>query len=550
MTLHPKNESDIPAETIRVARAAFPKGNVYMMMRDHLGQIYHDQDFQTLFRADCGQSGLSPGQLALITIMQFAEGLTDRQAADAVRARLDWKYALGLELTDCGFDYSVLSEFRGRLLTWGREHQLLDEMLKQCQQRGWIKTRGKARTDSTSVLAAIRQLNRIECCGETLRRVLNDLATVAPEWLLAQVTPDWFDRYGARFEQYRLPKTKTLQQQLALTIGEDGHQLLSALDEEQTVEWLKQLPSVEILRQVWVQQYYLQAEKLSWRQETDLPPNKLLIVSPYDPEVRNRTKRDTNWTGYAVHLTETCDEDTPNLITHVETTPATTHDGAITDKIHQALAAKELLPAEHLMDTSYVDAQHLVNSHSDYGIELIGPVTPDSSWQAKAQQGFDISCFAVEWDAQRVVCPAGLPSQAWRTRLDDYGNQVIEVRFNRYDCAACASRQQCTRAQKEPRLLKLRPQKLHEALHSARVRQTTAEFKQRYAKRAGVEGTLSQGTRRFELRRCRYFGLAKTRLQHVATATAMNLTRLVTWLQGLPSAKTRFSRLAAIAPTA
>lgn len=118
MTLHPKNEWIIPAETVRVARAAFPKGNVYMMMRDQLGQFYYDQDFQTLFRGDCGQSALSPGQLALITIMQFAEGLTDRQTADAVRGRLDWKYALGLELTDCGFDFSVLSEFRDRLLAW------------------------------------------------------------------------------------------------------------------------------------------------------------------------------------------------------------------------------------------------------------------------------------------------------------------------------------------------------------------------------------------------------------------------------------------------
>lgn len=202
------------------------------------------------------------------------------------------------------------------------------------------------------------------------------------------------------------------------------------------------------------------------------------------------------------------------------------------------------------MDTAYVDAQHLVTSQSNYEIELIGPVTLDSSWQAKAQQGFDISCFAVDWEAQTVVCPAGKLSQAWRSRLDDYGNQVIEVRFNRDDCAACTRRQQCTHAKKEPRLLKLRPQKLHEALQAARLRQTTAEFKQRYAERAGVEGTLSQGTRCFDLRRCRYLGLAKTHLQHVAIAAAMNLTRLVSWLQGMPTSKTRVSRFAALAPTA
>jgi len=549
MTLHPKNEWVIPMETAKVARAAFPKGNVYMMMRDQLGQFYRDEYFTTLFRADCGQSALSPGQLALITLMQFAEGLTDRQAADAVRGRLDWKYALGLELTNSGFDFSVLSEFRERLVAKGREHQLLDEILNICQQQGWLKSRGKARTDSTHVLGAIRQLNRIECCGETLRRALNDLATVVPSWLSAMVTPDWFDRYGVRFEQYRLPKTKTQQQKLATQIGADGHYLLSLIDEDPTMGWLKQIPSVEILRQVWVQQYYLCGEKLRWRQQKDLPPNKLLIVSPYDPEVRYRTKRDTHWTGYAVHLTETCDEDTPNLITHVETTPATTHDGAITDKIHQDLALKELLPAEHLMDTAYVDAQHLVTSKDNYDVELIGKVPPDSSWQAKANQGFDISCFAVDWEAHSVKCPAGKSSGAWRPRQDDYGNEVVEVRFNRHDCAACTNRPQCTRAVKEPRLLKLRPQKLHEALHTARNNQVTDEVKHRYAKRAGVEGTISQGKRCFELRHCRYLGLAKTRLQHVAIAAAMNLTRLVHWWKGFSKSQTRLSRFAALAPS-
>lgn len=118
-------------------------------------------------------------QLALISVMQFAEGLTDRQAAEALRSRIDWKYALGLEITDSGFDYSVLSEFRGRLIARGREHQILEKILEEFKQKGWLKSRGKARTDSTHVIAAIRQLNRLECVGETLRHCLNELATIA-----------------------------------------------------------------------------------------------------------------------------------------------------------------------------------------------------------------------------------------------------------------------------------------------------------------------------------------------------------------------------------
>lgn len=254
MTLHPRDWSEIPEMTVQIAQKSFPKGNVYMKMRDELGVLYKDNDFVTLFRADCGQNAVSPGQLALVTLMQFAEELTDRQAAETLRGRIDWKYALGLEITDSGFDYSLLSEFRSRLIACGRENELLNLMLVHFQNKGWLKARGKARTDSTHVLAAIRQLNRLECVGETLRHALNELATVASEWLLTVVNGDWYLRYATRFEQYRLPKSKTEQQSLILTIGDDGHQLLSALYDPSNPEWLRQLKAVEILRCVWIQQ--------------------------------------------------------------------------------------------------------------------------------------------------------------------------------------------------------------------------------------------------------------------------------------------------------
>jgi transposase len=183
MTLHPLYLWDIPPETARIAHAAFAKGNVYMMMYEKLGQLYVDRDFQNLFPAPCGQSALSPGKLAVLTVMQFAEGLSDRQTADAVRSRIDWKYVLGLELSDCGFDFSVLSEFRARLIAQGQESQLLDLMLSHFKQQKLLKSRGQQRTDSTHVLASIRKLNRLEVVGETLRHALNDLATIAPAWL-------------------------------------------------------------------------------------------------------------------------------------------------------------------------------------------------------------------------------------------------------------------------------------------------------------------------------------------------------------------------------
>ncbi len=260
-----------------------------------------------------------------------------------------------------------------------------------------------------------------------------------------------------------------------------------------------------------------------------LPCNQL-IQSPDDPQTRNRTKRDLNWTGYVVHLTETCDAHSPNIITHVETSPATTGDGKMTGSIHQALAEKGLLPSEHFVDTSYVSAAHLVSSRDEYALDLVGPAPPDSSWQARAQRGFDISCFVVDWERQTVTCPQNEISQGWYPRTYKGDQPIVEVHFNTEQCMSCPQRSQCTKAVNAPRTLKLRPQAQFEALRFARQRQHTAAFKQKYKVRAGIEGTISQGTRSFDLRRSRYIGLSKTHLQHVLTAAAMNLTRVCAWL--------------------
>jgi len=174
MSLHPQAFCAVPEETVRVARAAYPKGNVYLQVRDELGTIYTDQSFAELF-PNCGQPAEAPWRLLLVSLMQFAEGLSDRQAADAVRGRLDWKYLLSLDLTDPGFDASVLCEFRARLLEGQTEQQIVQPLLDIARKHGWLKERGKQRTDSTHVFGAIRTLNRLETVGETMRATLNDM---------------------------------------------------------------------------------------------------------------------------------------------------------------------------------------------------------------------------------------------------------------------------------------------------------------------------------------------------------------------------------------
>jgi transposase len=207
MSLKPQFIQPVPEETARVARAAFPRGTPYLTIRDALGTIFQDEDVAALFPAS-GQPGLPPWRLALVSILQFREQLSDRQAAEAVRARIDWKYLLGLALDDPGFDFSVLSEFRDRLLAGTAEALLLDKLLERCRALGLLKARGQQRTDSTHVLAAIRVLNRLELVAETLRAALNEVATVAPDWLQALAPLAWYGRYGKRVEDIRLPRSQ------------------------------------------------------------------------------------------------------------------------------------------------------------------------------------------------------------------------------------------------------------------------------------------------------------------------------------------------------
>lgn len=454
MSLHPQEHFPVPEETRRVAQAAFPKGTLCLQIGDHLGAIYQDRQFAGLFPAR-GQPAEAPARLGLITVLQFVEGLSDRQAADAVRGRIDWKYVLGLELTDPGFDFSVLCEFRARLLDGKDEAMLLDALLARLQDLGLIKARGRQRTDSTHVLAAVRVLNRLERVGETLRAALNSLAVVAPEWLRAQAPGAWYERYSHRVENYQFPKAEAARQELAAVIGADGQHLLNAIAAAADQPWLPAVPAVKILRQVWTEQYVEHDGRLRWRTAEEMPAPAELIASPYDAEARYSTKRSMEWVGYKVHLTETCDPETPHLIVNVETTPASTPDDPMVAVVHASLAKRDRLPTEHWVDKGYTDAQVLLDSQRNYQVTITGPVAEDPSWQARAGTGFDKAHFAVDWDGQVVTCPSGKQSISWLRNPYPKNGVVWEARFARQDCTPCPFRARCTHAKVEPRIIGL-----------------------------------------------------------------------------------------------
>ncbi len=545
--LRPQPLPPVPEETARVAHAALSPNHPYLRLADELGSLFADERFADLFPTH-GQPALAPWRLALATILQFAEGLSDRQAAQAVRSRIDWKYVLRLELGDSGFDGSVLSEFRGRLLAHDATTRLFDALLAWCRERGFVKPRGRQRTDSTYVWSAVRGLNRLELVIEAMRHALNTLAVADPAWLRAQAQAEWIDRYARRADRERLPQKSAARDALALAVGADGYALLGALHAPDAPPWLREVPAAVMLRRIWLQNYTRGEAGAVWRTEQDTPPASAFITSPYDEDVHLASRRTMHWIGYKVHLTEACDDDQPPLIIHVETSAATTADGDLTPTIHAALAEEHLLPREHVVDTGYLDAALLVSSRREYGVDLVGPTRRDYHWQAQERTGFALEHFRIDWDKQQAICPEGHTSNSWTPAVDRRDNQVIKVKFSGRDCRRCPSRELCTRSQKKHprRTITIRTREEFAALLAARQRVRTGEYAATYAKRAGCEGTLSRGVRRCRLRRTRYVGQERVHLGHLLTATGRNAVRLGEWLAGTPRAKARSSPFATL----
>jgi transposase len=400
MSMEPMPWPEPAAEVARAVRVKYYGRRVPLpvAVRDRFGELFADAEFAEAFGAT-GPAGWSPGRLALVTVFQMAENLTDRQAAEAVRDRLSWAYALGLSLEDTGFDHTVLSEFRTRVLAHGLEEKVLDLLLAKLKERGLVEAGGRVRTDSTGVIAAVRDLNRLELAGESVRALVEALSAAAPNWL-AQVidVPGWSRRYGRRVDAWRLPTSKTKRDALALDYARDGFALLEALYTPGQPAWLRELPAAQILRVALLQNYtrttasngkvVVKRRESATEGGDGLPPGRSRITSPYDTDARWSVKRGTFWNGFKVHISESCataaDDAArqapasappgaapvkagraphrPNLITDIATTASTVPDSKALEAIHQSQQRRGLLPGEHYLDSGYPPAELIISN--------------------------------------------------------------------------------------------------------------------------------------------------------------------------------------------
>ena len=522
MCLKVKQPWQMPNETQRIGQHLLPEKNVYRLIGDELFAKLKEEDFADLYPSE-GQPGFSPVILALVMVFQFMEKLPDRQAAEALRMRLDWKYALHLSLDDEGVNFSVLSEFRDRLIDGQAEGRVFETLVAQIRAMGLIKPQGKQRSDSIAMLSKVRWLSRLEIAVETLRLAVVSLVKVDGEWSSAILPPSWEDKYGERFVKERY--TEKEWKEYETNIGNDGQWLLKRLAEEGAPKELRELADVKLMETVWTQQFQEESGKMVFK-ELKKYDGRAQIATPHDPEARYSRKRDTEWIGDKVQVTDTDDAGYPHIITDIVSTESNLTDYEALPDIQERLEQRQCKPAEHYVDAGYMSGANLATSESAK-IDLIGPLPFAVTAQDRMANGMTQAQFQIQIDApqKNVTCPQGHCTTKFVQIKDGW-----RFMFATQICAACPVRSRCC-AGKEGRTIRI---KTHYALmRQARTRQKTEAFKQDYAQhRSGVEGTLSALVRGNGMRVGRYIGQKKRNLQTLFTGCAANLQRTACWLAG------------------
>lgn len=516
MSLQENLSRTLPADIAQVGHQLLAPDNFFRQIGDRFDELFpQESEFADLYQST-GRGAISPVLLAGVTIFQMMEKLPDRQAAEFVASRLDWKYALHLPLGYPGFHFTDLYAFRQRLLAHGWERKVLEQLLERLKQVGLLRGRGKMRTDSTQVLGLVEWLSQLEIVLESIRLALRAVHQVAPQWVTAHLPAAFGEVYGERLNAYGLSE-----EELALgwqRAGQDGFWFLSQIDHSAPAS-ARQLAEVAVLRQVLAQQV---------PQGPDQPPpakrpsGKAILQSPHETQARLGVKRKKIWLGYKVQVTETCDPDLPHLLVDLEPDNAQQQDCLALPAIQARLAERGLLPAEQYGDQAYISGA-LIAASLRQEIRLLGPCPRDTI----GPPGFRQEDF--HWDLARrqAVCPAGQVSRVWsQTRPPARETPLIQLRFHGLTCQACQFFGQCTRSP-QGRSLELHPYR--HLLELYRQMEQTPAFQRAIQLRAGIEATISELTRKYGLRRARYRGEAKLRLQAAFTAVALNLNRVIRW---------------------
>ena len=510
----------MPEETERIGKLLLRENDPYRLMGDQLFEKWKEEEFADLYSSE-GKPGYSPVILAFVSVFQFMERLADRQAAQALRMRLDWKYALHLPLEDAGFDFSVLSEFRDRLIEGKAEQRVFEKLVEEIRALGLIKERGKQRSDSIAMLVKVRRLSRIEMVVETLRLAVVALVETNREWCEEIIPPSWEDRYGERFVRQRYSEQEW--KEYETNIGNDGMWLLKRLNDGGAPAELQDLPAVQVLGTVWAQQFRETQGQMVYK-DLKKYDGHTQIQNPHDPEARYSRKRNFEWLGDKVQVTETEDEGYPHIITDMVATDSNQTDYEELPLIQDRLIQRQCKPSEHYVDAGYLSGPNLAYSRA-LEIDLIGPLPEVVTPQDLLPNGITQAQFQMDPQKKIATCPQG--QVAHNPNLTEH---TWSFHFPQKVCAACPLRSRCCTGQGGRTV----GMNIHyDLVQTARHRQKTEAFKKDYHQhRSGVEGSLSALVRGQGMRVSRYIGQKKRNLQAIFTGCAANLMRTAHWLAG------------------
>lgn len=529
-----KQAVGIPEETRKIAETVCVGPTAwYLTLSRELRRLYFSLDIESLY-PDAGQWGIHPFRAFAFLMLQILEGLSDRGAAAQVRINIGWKYILGLPLEHVGWDHTVLSTERDRLLK-AEAASILDKQLELLKEKGLLKT-SKQRLDATPVEAYVKSLNRTELIHEAVRNAIEALVQEEPQWLMSIAQPEWKKRYYLdRPFNYRLPKNESEQLKLAQVSGEDGFYIISCIkiaNEELRLK-LEHLSEIGILERILGDQFHPPNDqgKPKLRDQKELKPSGERIASPHETDARRACKGNESWIGYKFHSTETCVKGFPNFITDARIEPATTNDSLTLPKIVERLHAKERLPEKLFVDSGYVNAPFFSKAYLELGLKIVSLLLNGHSWQSKEKKGFDNSHFQIDFSKEQATCPTGYLSSHWKKKKDGH----IDVHFSKFTCSICPFKRDCTKA--DGRILRVQPESVYEYQQLMRAEQQTSEFKSEYSVRAGAEATQSEFIRTAG-RQSTYRGQAKTNLKFVLAAVGINFARLFRWQAGMRARET------------
>ena len=516
MSLIQSFAKEIPPATRKLVEPILSADSICRLLGEKGGEILDEASFAGMY-SDTGRGGINPVLLCFVLILQFLEKLPDRQAAEMVRMRMDWKYALRQELDWPGFDYSSLCNFRKRLYAHGQEYAMFEQVLQYLAESGYLKSK-RQRTDAAHVLGAVERLSRLELVWETLRLALGAMTNADAKWVLGQLPAAFVSEYSQKRGDYRLSKAQA--EQAMLVAGRDGFWLLSQIEQKGQAAW-QDLPEIVTLRQVLEQQFDQDDGEgnSGVRPKANIDVGGDVISSPHDPAVRySKKNKNTEWRGYKAQVTETVDGDLA-VITDIGIHSAIEQDGLALRAIQERLAQRVLLPDKQYVDGAYCNGKTLASSERA-GIDLHGFLGNNS----RKPDGFRQEDFDIDLEKRRAKCPAGKLATVFNP--SSQSDVAFHVRFGK-QCQDCLFKSLCT-TEKRGRSLEISP--YHQQLTRRRREQAGAVFVEEMHARARIESTICELARKHGLRQSRYRGQHKVALQATFTAAAVNLKRLARYL--------------------